>query len=267
MSTKDSLPTTIPCHQGEKNNASSQPVPIPFTSYTIVRLRSTQQADKKVLFVTHHPEHGYKEYVIPMDLIPTFEKGEIIVQAANNGTLYNVTIGTMQPSFTMFLSRYRLKHTKHDDPAPQVFLSLDRLKNGWPVSYDDGLLGRLRATQAEMVKINGWTNEPIADQDLRTFKRTQFDTERKGQSQFIFEEKFKEALSCFTKMKTTNCSAQELKMAREKHISQLIEAMPMVDKILCEHKSWTEQGFISVPDIKLFLDHGPNVMHFSTYFA
>jgi hypothetical protein len=217
---------------------------ITFTYYTLVRLRMSPEGDKRVLFVTYQLDGDiYTEHDVATDLIQEVEEEGLIPLRSENGQIRMITVGKAKPSFAIFLMRYRAVQLEPGVPGSQIFLSWRRLKNGWPTSYatDKKLL---QATYAERYNFNGWTKGPI-DPKLETMpmRRMQFDTEQKGLSQSIFERKIDDAIALFKK--EDRCL----------NITQLIDTMPTIDQVLCEHLLWKERGQVSISDVKLFLDH------------
>lgn len=228
---------------------------ITFTGYTLVRLRMGPEGDKKILFVTYQQDGDiFTEHEVAINLIQDAEEEGEIPLRSENGQIRMITVGRARPSFAIFLKRYRSLQLEPGVPGSQIFLSWRRLKNGWPTSYavDKKLL---QATYAERYNFNGWTQGPVDPElEMKPMRRMQFDTEQKGMFQSIFERKIGDAVALFKKGDV--CP----------NITQLIDTMPTIDQVLCEHNLWKEQGHVSISDIKLFLDHRPGIMYLETLF-
>lgn len=237
---------------------------VAFTGYTLVRLRSGPEGDKRVLFVTYQRNQNddvFTEHDVATESLHESEDGQIPLKSVN-GRVRIVSVGKMKPSFSIFLVRYRLKDFGPGVPAPQMFLSWKRLKNGWPVSYATGN-NLLQATYAERQNLNGWTGQVIdPTTHEKPMKRLQFDTEREGPSHTQFECALDYALSQFKKEKSGNSNTD----FKKEHITNLTAQMPTIDQVLCEHTLWKNQGFVSFNDVKIFFDYGPSRMFFETLF-
>lgn len=252
----------------ETVSQSSEPQ-IAFTAYTLVRIRDPQ--NKKVLFVSYQPRNIYEEYEVDTKTLPSMKEGEIVVKS-KDGKLQTISVGKMQPSFSIFLLNYASKNSNNQVPAPQIFLSWRRLKNGWPISCTRDIMNTyfLCATGAERDCLNGWTNEPIVE-DFKTLGRIQCDKERKGPMQREFESLVEAALAEAALAEAALARFAESKTSggcpsKNSYIAELTAKMPTIDQVLHEHDYWKKRGEVDVPEMALFLDHSPNVWHFTTLF-
>jgi hypothetical protein len=243
---------------------------IKFTNYTLVRQRTPE---KKILFVTmmrnqDNSSHIFQQYEIATTglMAPGLEPGEIPLKL-KDGSIGIITT-TMRPSFSLYIGLFCTEETtKLPKPGgPQIFLSWERLKNGWPVSCRDY---QLYATYGERFNKCGWSDEDAKPKNRSHQEQMyQADTKEKGFTQCVFERVVTSELMHFNayKDKEKNADLSVILQVRRSHIDKLCGLMPTIDQVLDEHNGWKKLGCVSIQDLAMILDYRPGVPGFNRLF-